>query len=112
MLTRHKRRTHKDKADWADLKTAPARWQGVVRKADGITTVHAGRFFQQAKLLERLRGYRQMRLDEAWLCPIEQQVYYANYIELRRDEDISLPKHWLVRCCRRSAAIEAVGASG
>jgi len=55
----------------------------------------------------RLRGRREMRMDLIWRCPMEQRVYHVELTEQRRDEEISLPERFEVRCCRPVPLIEA-----
>ena len=58
-----------------------------------ITWSRAGR-------LASLRGRRKVRLDMAWLCPVENRLYRISLTEVTRDEEVSLPGHLAVRCCR------------
>jgi hypothetical protein len=61
----------------------------------------------KAPLAGRLRGYRLLRLDVAWRCPIEERVYHVCLSEPRKDEELAFLEHWEVRCCRAPATAEA-----
>ena len=50
--------------------------------------------------LPSLRGIRRLRLDVAWQCPIEDRVYHVSYSEPSRRDELVLPEHFQVRCCR------------
>lgn len=54
-----------------------------------------------AGIFSRLRGFRQVRLDLAWLCPAEGRVYHLGSHHCSRDEEISLPSLLEIGCCKR-----------
>ena len=66
----------------------------------------------RAPLVRRLRGEQRLQLDLAWRCETEQRIYHVQFTELRRDEDIALPKLWNVHCCRPSPASSASRTAG
>ncbi|MCY2930546.1 MAG: hypothetical protein NTV86_13815 [Planctomycetota bacterium] len=45
------------------------------------------------------RGWKQYRLDVAWLCPVEERVYHIVCRQRRRDAELSLPESLRVGCC-------------
>jgi len=47
-----------------------------------------------------LRGLRQVRLDQAWHCPIEGRVYRVTTQTVDRHVDLPPPKHLSVHCCQ------------
>ena len=57
-----------------------------------------------AGTLAALRGRRQMRLDLAWQCQIENRVYHLEFAQLSAEPDIALPELLAVRCCRQASA--------
>jgi len=54
----------------------------------------------KARTLSRLRGFKQIRLDLAWLCPMESRAYHVSFTKLSRERDVTLPAHIKVRCCQ------------
>ena len=66
----------------------------------------------RAPLVRRLRGEQRLQLDLAWRCETEQRIYHVQFTELRRNEDIALPKLWNVHCCRPSPAPSASRTAG
>jgi len=58
-------------------------------------------------LFARIAGSQQMRLDLAWLCPIEGRIYHVQFSEKRQDEDIALPASWQVNCCKAAPPVRA-----
>lgn len=61
----------------------------------------------RAPLVRRLGGEQRLQIDLAWRCEIERRIYHVQFTELRRDEEIALPKLWNVHCCRSSPASSA-----
>jgi hypothetical protein len=47
----------------------------------------------------RLAGQRTLRLDVAWLCPVEQRVYHATRTVTGRGREVTLPESFRVECC-------------
>lgn len=50
--------------------------------------------------LASLRGIHTLRLDLAWVCPIEDRVYHLCVKQASRLEELALPEGLVVRCCR------------
>jgi hypothetical protein len=48
----------------------------------------------------RLRGFQEVRLDLAWMCPVESRVYHVQLSQRRLDDQIELPGGFQVACCR------------
>lgn len=59
--------------------------------------------------LSSLRGLRQLHLNLAWQCPAEGRVYHVSYAEVSRGEQVALPEHLEVRCCRAAPLIGRAG---
>lgn len=50
-------------------------------------------------IFSSLRGIRRLRLDIGWQCPTEDRVYHVSYARPSREDDLTLPEHFEVRCC-------------
>ena len=50
--------------------------------------------------VSNLRGLRRLKIDVAWQCPLEGRLYRVSFAEVSRDQEIALPGHLKVRCCR------------
>ncbi|MCE5327442.1 MAG: hypothetical protein LLG01_13625 [Planctomycetaceae bacterium] len=71
---------------------------------------HRGeRVTSQAKMYfhHTLRGIRRLRVDQAWLCPLESRVYRMTASLPSREQALDFPAHVSVRCCRRPPLVGA-----
>lgn len=59
--------------------------------------------------LASLRGRQQLRLDLAWLCPVEGRLYHLWSTRISRGGGISLPAGLEVRCCQAVASEQVLG---
>jgi hypothetical protein len=50
------------------------------------------------------RGFAELRLDVAWLCPVESRMYHVSNTDVARAADTSLPRDLSIRCCRPAPA--------
>jgi len=51
-------------------------------------------------MFSSLRGMRRLRLDVGWRCPTEDRVYHVSYAQPFREDDLTLPEHFEIRCCQ------------
>jgi len=96
--------------DWLESEL-PARGK-VLRRDPLVYNTHRGeQLMSQSRIstLSGLRGLRNLHLDLAWTCPIEQRVYRVSFTEASRDEEASLPKRLEIDCCRPVALRSAFG---
>lgn len=54
---------------------------------------------QEVNVWAKWRGWKQYRLDVAWLCPVEERVFHLVCRQRRRDAELSLPESLRVGCC-------------
>jgi hypothetical protein len=92
-------------ADWLVEQLPPK--HGRVREETSVFNGHrALRLVSrgQADLWAFLRGLRPIRLDLAWLCPLEGRVYHVSVGRMSKDPDLDLPEGLVIRCCRPGLA--------
>ncbi|MCE5277867.1 MAG: hypothetical protein ABFD92_00585 [Planctomycetaceae bacterium] len=67
------------------------------------------RVTSQAKMYlhHTLRGIRRLRVDQAWLCPVESRVYRMTASQASREQTLEFPAHVAVRCCHRPPLVGA-----
>lgn len=59
--------------------------------------------------LATLRGRRLLRVDVAWLCPVDGRLYHVAHWKVQRERSLELPAEWKMDCCRQVAALSAAG---
>ena len=93
--------------DWLSEDLPPG--HRIVRQDMAIYNNHRGeKLITAAKIgtVSTLRGLRRVRLDLAWQCPVENRLYRISLSKVTRDEEIPLPEHLDVRCCRPAPVIQ------
>jgi len=92
--------------DWLEAELPQGR--KVLRRDPMVYNTHRGEQLMthsRISTLAGLRGLRNLHLDLAWTCPIEQRLYHVSFMEASRDEEVSLPKHLEIECCRPILAV-------
>jgi hypothetical protein len=87
--------------DWV-VQELPSDHQ-TIRQEMAVYNTHRGeKLISTARVgtVAALRGVRKVRLDLAWQCPVENRLYRISFSQVTRDDEIPLPEHLAVRCCR------------
>jgi len=93
-------------ADWL-AEQVPAKLE-CVREEPFIRNGHRGQqLFSEGRVagLAGLRGIRQLRLDAAWLCPVENRVYHLELSRQGRQDAIAFDQDLQIRCCTAVPAL-------
>lgn len=61
---------------------------------------------QRTALLKRLIGWRNYRVDIAWLCELENRVYRMQHTTSRHAGKAFIPHDMQIICCRKDVAVE------
>ena len=83
--------------------------QKAVRQDACVFNNHRGeQLISRGKIstVSSFRGLKRMMLDVAWLCPTEGRVYHLRLIQPSRSEEISMPDHLRVACCRPAPVVK------
>jgi len=87
--------------DWLQ-EELPPKWTEIRQNPLTVSGHRGEMLISRAKIspIASLRGLGRLRVDVAWQCPVEARVYRVSYIETSRQQDLSLPEHVEVHCCR------------
>jgi len=94
-------------ADWL-AEQVPAKLERV-RDEPFICNGHRGQqLFSECRApgLAGLRGVRQLRLDAAWLCPVENRVYHLELSRQGKQNELSFGQDIQVHCCTATAGAD------
>jgi hypothetical protein len=64
---------------------------------------HPGQEVLSSKRLDVIRrwqGYSELRVDRAWICPIEDRMYRITYTHTTRESELPIPDQLAIHCCQ------------